>query len=363
MPKLNCFSGLLTVLLLLAGCASEPEPEEVVRPVKMLTLGKESEGNVRVYPGTVNAMQTGRMSFDNDGRVIELPINEGQKVKKGQLLARLDPADFEAELNSAKAEFAQAKAEYNRNRQLYEQKVISLATFQVKEKEFEVSQSQMQIAQKAYDETFLKAPFDGVVAEKSIKNFEQVRAKQLICTIQDVTQLEVVVDVPESDMARGRPQESVEEINKRMNVKAEFASIPGAEFPLRLKEFQTQADAATQTFRITLVMTPPPDSSILPGMTASVIVPVQDLGMRPGTQFNIPANAVVSDAEGKSFVWLVDADEKIKKVPVEVGKMSGQDIAVTSGLEEGQTIAVSGVNSLRNGMKVRPFEDKSAPEG
>jgi len=362
---MRTFSPLLSVAaiaLFLAGCGSEPPPKEVVRPVKMLTLGDSSAGNTRVYPGTVNAMETARMSFESAGRIIELPIKEGQKVAKGELLARLDPVDFEAQLNSAKAEFSQAKAEYNRNRSLYEQKVISLAAFQVKEKEFEVAQSKMQIAQKAFDETYLKAPFEGVVAEKAVKNYEQVQAKQLICTVQDVSQLEVVVNVPENDMARGAPQETIEELNKQIKVFAKFDIAPDKEFPLKLKEYQTQADPTTQTFRITLVMNPPKNVSILPGMTATVVVPARDLGINPGKQFAIPANAVVSDASGKSFVWLVREDSTVKKVPVEVGQMSGDSIRVQSGLKSGETIAVSGVNALRDGMKVRPYEDKKEDE-
>lgn len=366
MKKAGIYSyGALGVALaaLLGGCGSEPEPEPVVRPVKMMTLGASSGGNTRVYPGTINAMETAQMSFESGGRLIELPINEGQPVKKDVLLARLDPVDFEASLNSAKAKFAQAKAEYQRNRSLYEQKVISLATFQVKEKEFEVAQSEMQIAQKAFNETFLKAPFDGVIAQKAVKNFEQVGAKQLICVVQDISQLEVVVDVPESDMARGRPQKTVEELNQTLDVKVEFASKPGESFPLKLKEYQTSADPETQTFRITMVMTPPENSGILPGMTASVIVPTRDLGINQGKQFTVPANAVLSDADGKSFVWLVGDDMVVKKQPVEVGQMHGADILIQSGLKEGEKIAVSGVNALRDGMTVKPYEDKKPEEG
>ncbi len=357
----NLFQGAscLGLAVLLFGCGSEPEPEPVVRPVKMMKLGDSKKGNVREYPATVNAMETAQMSFESSGRLIELPINEGQTVKKEALLARLDPVDFEAALNSAKAQFAQAKAEYQRNRSLYEQKVISLATFQVKEKEFEVSQSDMQIAQKAFNETFLRAPFDGVIAQKAVKNFEQVAAKQLICVVQDISQLEVIVDVPESDMARGRPQKSVEELNQEINVNVEFASIPDKTFPLKLKEYQTAADPETQTFRITMVMTPPENSGILPGMTATVIVPTRDLGLvNDGGSFPIPANAVVSDASGGSFVWVVTPEMVVKKTEVKVGQMHGDQITVTSGLKAGDTIAVSGVNALRDGMKVKPYEDK-----
>ena len=109
-----------SVGLLLVGCSQAPvEEEPPVRPVKIHTIGSLEPTAMREYPGTIRAFQTAEMGFEVPGRVIEFLVREGDQIKKNQVLARLDPRDYQAELKVAQANLAKAQADYTRSTNIY----------------------------------------------------------------------------------------------------------------------------------------------------------------------------------------------------------------------------------------------------
>lgn len=351
------FGGLLMCSLLLAGgCDKEPPPQpQVVRPVKMLAIEGPGSASQREYPATVKATQQADMGFEVPGRIVEFLVNEGQIVKSGEVLARLDDRDYQAELEKAKANQRKAQADLNRSLSIYRQDkgAISTTTIESDRRAKEVTDAALTQAEKAVEDTVLRAPFDGYMARKLVEDFANVQAKEPVLILQDISQLEVEVSVPERDIAGGMPKQTPAEITARVSPEVSITSIPDRSFPARVKEFATTADPTTRTFQVRLIFDRPDDISILPGMTARVRANVVKEG---GTR--IPLTAAQSDAQHKAFVWKVDPDSMtVSRAPIELGDTRGSEVEVASGLEPGSIIAISGLGQLEDGMQVRRFGD------
>ncbi len=419
----KCFRFIMLLLLVLFSfsCGEEDikEVPEHVRPVKMLTLESVSSMIKREFPGKVRAASRVDLAFKKSGPLIELPVDEGQEIEKGELIARIDPRDFNTELLKLKSRIAEANAnlkamkkgarpediqvleaevsaasarsknadqQYKRYKELYIQKQVSKAEFDRYKSSRDVSKAQLNtaiqnlakgkkgarkedieameasiqglMAQKksaedAISDTYLKAPFSGLIATKYVNNFEEIQAKQPIVSLQDVSSIEILVDVPEVIIASFNNDDNTE-------VYAEFSANPGKEYPLILKEFSTVADPQTQTYRIVMTMKAPDDINILPGMTANVFGKADTGAGNNPDYFLIPVNSVVTDESGEKFyVWIVDPETmRVGKTEVSVGVVSGISIAVTGGLKSGQVIVTAGVNYLQDGVKVKKLTGK-----
>jgi len=337
------------------GCEQQPaEQAPVVRPIKILTIEAGGSAGQREYPATIKATQQADMGFEVPGRVEEFLVKEGQLVEKGELLARLDARDYQADLEKARANQRKAVADLKRSLSIYEQDkgAISKGAIESDRRAKEVTDAALQQAEKAVEDTMLRAPFDGYVARKLVEDFANVQAKEPVLILQDVSQLEVEVSVPERDMVSGASS-SVDEITARAQPEVSITSIPGRSFPARVKELATTADPSTRTFQIRLLFDPPDDVSILPGMTARVRAQAnREAGIR------IPANAVTGDAEYQPMVWKVNpASMTVSRAPVQLGDLHGDEVEVSSGLQDGDLIALSGLRFLQEGMQVRRYGD------
>ena len=372
--KISIFVSLsVSMLFFITACGKKEEAvtEEVIRPVKTATVAAGADISGITLPGKVRASQRVELAFKEvGGRLIELPIagREGQPVKEGDLLARIDPRDFQTNLrnvqgrlNEAIASLDLAKAEYDRVKRIQAQDPGAISGADIDRKREAVNAMQGRIkslraevaaARDKLSDTYLKAPFAGLIAKRYVDNFQDVKPKQPILALEDISSVEILIDVAESVMAieRSGGEEGLTSV-------AEFPTIRGKQFPLELKEYATTADPATQTYQVVLQMPQPEGVSILPGMTATVTV---SRGQSTATEkpVIIPAIAVLAEPDGKSFVWIVDNKEMtVRKQEVKVGMISGsENIDVTEGLEGGETIAVAGILQLQEGMKVRLWE-------
>jgi RND family efflux transporter MFP subunit len=339
------------------GCGDEPAaPAPVAQPVKILTVGGGGTGAALEYSGEISPAQNAEPAFEVPGKMIEFPVEEGQHIEEGAVIARLDPRDYQAEADKAKANFKKTEADLKRYTTLYEKGVNPLTDVERSQRRMEVAEAELRTAGKALEDSTLRAAFAGTVAKKLAEDFQNVRAKQPIIILQDESTLEIKVAVPESDYARMKPGLTNEERTRRTQPKVSISSIAGRSFPARIKEFSTTADPVTRTFQATFAFESPSDVVIRPGMSAKVRLHPSDSAISPGA-VAIPARAVRTDESGEAFVWVVDPETmKVKRTPVVAGDLSGESIAVSSGLSPGQQIATSGVHHLRDGMEVRRFE-------
>ena len=338
-----------------AAACEQPIPEavEVVRPVKMLELDGGGASASFEYPAQIAATTDAEIAFEVSGLITEFPVDQGQFVQAGDLLAQIDPRDFEAQLDAVRAQRNVAYADYQRYQDLYAADAASLQELEVSRRQFEVSDARIRTAEKALADTTLRAPFSGQVARKMVEEFQSVSARQPILVLQDVVEtLDVIVNVPENDLTF-RPEEAVGDLDAAVRLTAELTGYPGERIPLRIKEFASQADPITRTFEVTFSFSPPERFRILPGMTATVFVdPLEETGT-----FSVPAQAIVSNEGGEPFVWVVDRSAMtVSRRSVRLGDLVGAEAQVVEGLSSGDVIAVSAAQNLRDGMEVREIQ-------
>lgn len=351
--QLPIFMALMLAFLLATGCEKKEEavPKEVIRPVKVITVAGSSSNIPLIFPGKTRANQRVELSFKIPGPLVEMSVEEGQFIKKGKLIARILPRDFKINLDAAKARAVNADRQYERYKELYVRKQVSKADFDRYKASRDVAAANLEDAKNALKDTYLKAPFDGIVAKRHVQNFEEVQAKQPIVFFQDNSKIEILVDAPENLIVTLEQERKIE-------AAATFAAAPGKAFPVTLKEYSTEADPQTQTYQVVLIMDQPEGINILPGMTATVT------GKRPETekmavQIIIPAISVMEDPQEKAFVWVLKKEGMtVHKTEVTVGEMTGsKNILILKGLTGGEVIVTSGLTKLQEGMKVSIWKE------
>ncbi|MEJ2720526.1 MAG: efflux RND transporter periplasmic adaptor subunit [bacterium] len=341
--------------MFLVGCGRKEagETSPVVRPVKTMMVGGIISGELR-FPATVEAGEKALLSFRVPGRLIELPVDEGMTVKSGQLIARLDPEDFQIAIDEAEANFTKASSDYKRYQQLYEKNAVPLAELEQRRSQRDVTKARLDEAKRNLGYTYLRAPFDGQIGRRYVENFMDVRPNEEIVDLNDVRNVEIIFDVAENLIKGIRAGWTVEAF-------ALFDAAPGKRYPLTRKEIATRADAATQTFKVTYEMPQPEDFLLLPGMTAEALVVLTATEEAAESErITIPAIAVMGDAENNAYVWLVDPEKMtVHKRVVDMGPVTGTtDIVVREGLQTGDIVVIAGVTELQEGMEVRLWENQ-----
>jgi len=351
--RLLILGAALLAALMTAGCGRKEEPERapVARPIKTLRITGGGEGRL-TFPGTVQAMDRAELSFRVNGPLVELPVNEGDEVKKGQLLARLDPRDYEIAAAEAQAVFEKSEADLARYQRLYEQEAVPLADLELARAQRDMSKARYDQARADVRDTRLVAPFDGWVGRRFVQNFEDVQAKERILTLHNIENLEIVVDVAEGLVAR---------VKKVQGIYVRFSAAPEEEFPLTLQEFSAEADPKTRTYQVTLSFPQPKNIRVLPGMTGTVVaVNPEAMGQDQGGTFVVPVSAVGGGDSGTPYVWIVDEEGMfVTRRDVRVGSVTGTDgIQILEGLTGGETIALTGVTQLTEGAQVRLMNER-----
>jgi RND family efflux transporter MFP subunit len=363
-PKLgmnNCCARRvwLTVSLsvFVAACGQEAplEQVEVARPIKMMSVGAGAIGGTLEVPGSVAAAQSADLSFEVSGRMMARIVEEGQLVEAGEVVAKLDSRDYVAQRNGARARRDTAKADYDRYRVAFEKNAVTEQQVSRSKGQLDVTQAEFDIAEKALQDTELKAPFAGRIARRLVDDFANVRPKEAVMVLQDESSLELRVAVAERDWGRGNTGLPREELTRRINPRVEIAARRGRFFPAYIKEASNSADPVTRTYEVTFGFENPADANISPGMTGKIIVDLytESLAAEEGSM-SVPSNAVFADADGDPHVWVVDpASMRVAERAVEPGELTGAMVPILSGLSDGDIVVVSGVNSLADGMLVR----------
>ncbi len=347
-------------LWVLAGCGgAEPAaPPPATRPVKVFTVEGGRSELVRTFPGRVDASQRAELAFRVPGQLQEILVREGDLVQEGQVLARLDPADYEVVLEDRQANFDNAKRNFDRARELIDDGNISRIDYDRMEAQFRSASAALSQARLNLEYTVLTSPFRGRIAERRVENFEDVLARQTVFWLQNIDRLDIVIDLPESVVRsiRGSAGENrdlpSDQTVARARAFARFEGRSEQRFPLLPKEIATQADQQTQTFRATLTMDAPTDFNVLPGMTATVVLDLSDVVDKEGVKW-VPVRSVQADSGLEPRVWVLDPDTMtVSAREVVIGRMSGQMIEVREGLAGGEEIVAVGAPYLAEGMAV-----------
>lgn len=341
--------------------AEVPE-KEVIRPVKTVTLRSNGKGGLWQYYGTLQGGKRVDLSFRVSGPIRSIRVDKGASVKKGQLLATLDPRDYQTQLKQAQSNQAQAQAQYEnaaanfkRYENLYKQKVVPKSTYDTYKTQMNVALSSLNVAKASttavrdsLKDTELRAPFDGVIVDRMVENFQDVNAKQTIFILQDISMLEIVFNIPDTDVIWASKATS----SAPDSIRAKFDAIPDKTFPLTVKEFVLQADRSTNTFPVTAVMPQQQGVALLPGMTA--VVEVEVLDSSGGERvFTVPQTALVSEGDD-TYVWCCE-NNAVKRVKVKQSRPHNNGFIDISSeqLKDGNKIVVAGAHLLHEGQKVR----------
>jgi RND family efflux transporter MFP subunit len=350
---------LTTFLLVACGDEAPPEKKEIVRPVKLMTIDAGGAGSTLEYPGEVSAARSVELGFEVAGKIVELPISDGMAVEKAAVLGRLDDADYVAARDAAEANRKATESAYERAKRIFDQGAGSQAEVDKTLRDIDVAKQSLKQAQKALNDAVLKAPFSGRVARKIADNFQNVQAKEPILLLEDISSLELDINVPEQDFARMKPGVSLAQRTELVKPEIQVSTISGRSFAAKMKSFETAADPTTRTYKATFAFKKPADVNVLPGMTAKVILHIPGNVMKDvGGGFLIPAAAAIVDTDGSAYVWRFDqGSSQVSRATVTLGDMSGESVRVLSGLQGGDRIAISGAAHLQEGMKVRPLAE------
>lgn len=336
-----------SLILCSYGCQKAPETEAspALRLVQTQRVEPGATENWREFPGTVQAGQQADLSFRLAGKLASIVPEEGDQIEQGQVLATLEDADYQIQLNSAQAEYARASAEFARAGALLAKQLISQTDYDKMQAQYVAALASLESARQNLQYTIIEAPFKGIVARRYVDNFEDVSAQQSILTIQDLSTLRIKVDIPETVMIRLKQ-------DSQLKVYAAFDALPEQRFPLTLHAVATEADPVSHTYSVTFNMAASGSANILPGMSLTV----RGTQQLQDNSIVIPTHAVAENANGR-FVYVVqnngDGTGVVNMRLVSTGQINEQGITILSGLIAGETIVTAGMSKMSDGLQVR----------
>ncbi|MDJ0865982.1 MAG: efflux RND transporter periplasmic adaptor subunit [Myxococcota bacterium] len=349
MRSLPFCAGAALGLLAVFACSEPPPPPEPIRPVVAMQVAHEGAFDERWFPGRAKATREANIAFEVPGRLVERPVQIGDRVETGQLLAKLDPRDFLNSLNQARAARNRASAFRDRVVQAARTGAVSRQEVTDAQAELEAAEAEVEIRAKALQDSELFAPFDGKVSAALVENFENVLAKQVIMRVLDTSKIEMVIDIPEAQISNA-PYVT--------GMRVRFTPFPDREFRGEVIEISNEATEATRTYPVNILIEQPEDLEILPGMAgeATAILDLPDDPDDPkGLEIRLSA-LVPADDGTSSYVWVIDREtQTVSRRPVELGDTTSRGIFVR-GLERGEWVAVAGTRTLREGQRVRLVE-------
>lgn len=346
----------------LVGCGEsegdQSSAETVIRPVRTLTVGDIDPGVRGGLTGRAEAAREVSLGFRVSGDVLALLASVGEEVEEGQLVAMLDPATYETEVDrlaanrqSAVATRINAEGDAERDRVLFSQGHIAQARLDETEAILaqavaEVAATEAALRQSELDlrYTQLLAPFDGVVVATYVEAFEDVSSNEAVLRLLDPSRIEMTIDVPETLISQLAFVGDIEVI---------FDAFPDHPLAAEITEVGTEASATTRTFPVTLSMDQPQDIVILPGM-AGVARPTTIVNPE-GTPLVVPVASIVDAIDGAgSFVWVVDPEAlTVSQRAVNLGEVLAEGVIITDGVAIGDIVVTAGVHSLSDGQRVR----------
>jgi RND family efflux transporter MFP subunit len=349
---------LIPFSIILLACSQEASKDvlDPIRPVKIFQVHSAEESMLRKFPAQVHSAERADLAFRVAGELQSLPAKAGMEVKRGDVLAILDPSDYQIKLNDRKARQQLAQSQFQRMSDLLDRKQISQAQYDQVKAELDISNAALSAARTDLSYTQLKAPFSGQVSQIYIDNHQPVAAGKTVMMLQVRDQLEVRMQIPESLMANMSESKGAEMYQPEV----EFEAIPGKRFLSRYKEHNAQADEATGSFSLTLTLPRPAKLNLLPGMSASVHVDLNRVLSQKSNVVTIPSQAVFQgehqqEGSSEAQVWIVNGDMTLSPRQVTVGRLIQSGIEILSGLQAGEKLVAVGVHQAHEGMKVRPW--------
>lgn len=337
----------------LSGCSEEKkEVAHEVRPVKVIKVEPVNVASTLVYSGSVKARTEMNLGFRINGKIVERRVDIGDRVKKGDVLMRLDRADIalsenraKANLEAARQQFDTADAAWKRADQLFRQRTIPLALLEQRKLTLDQARSALTSAESAVNEvtnqlayTDLVANRDGVVTLVQADAGQVIGAGNVAVVVAADDEKEVQISVPETDIAAFTVGQTVD---------AGFWADPSLKMKGTVREIAASADPLSRTFAVRVSLKN--DPAIRLGMTATV----EAAGKTAQPVVNLPLSAL-SKTEGRTVVWVVDAASgTVSPRDVTTGPFTPQGVSIDKGLSRGDIVVAAGTQFMTDHLKVR----------
>ena len=344
--------SLSAFTLIFSGCSKTQSTENIVRPVKVDTVYIRNE-ITRDYSGVVNAVNYVKMTFRVSGQIIKLNVVEGQKVKKGEVIAQIDPREINLQLEAAKADYETSKAQLERNQRLLQHQAVSKQEYEIAQSQYQQSKSNYEAQQNNIYDTYLRAPFDGSIVKLDVENYQRVMAGVTIGTLVNSHNLEVYFTVPDNTLSL------IEKGHNKFTV--EFEVYKGIKFDAVLKEYVEMSPDGSG-IPVFLTITDPrfkiDEYDIKPGFSCNVTMKVQ-IDNKDSEFPYVPLTAILGSPDTNSKnVWVYNpSTSTVNLTPVTTGSLLDENnILITNGLKKGDIVVTAGVTQITNGEKVKVLQ-------
>lgn len=329
-------------LLFLCSCGA-PRPEvQTVRPVK-IKVASGAEFLDRDFAGLATPDDAVNLAFKLAGQVLDVPVSQGESVKKGALLAELDPRDVRLRVDADHSAFTEASSQLTRMKRLLEHEAVSRQEYESAQTRYAQAKSAYENSKDLLSETKLRAPFAAVVEAKYVDAYQRVQSGEPILRIVSPVTTTVKFTLPEAALYL------LSDTATRFTV--EFDNYRGVRFAAVLKDYaKTSSDASGFPVSLTLKGVDTARYPISPGM--SCVITMRSADPVAGA-VSVPISAVYSPAAGGSYVWTIAGDSVVQR-SVRLGELFGSDrVVIDSGLRSGERVVTAGVYQLSDGERVR----------
>ncbi|WP_417579838.1 efflux RND transporter periplasmic adaptor subunit [Nitrincola sp.] len=341
---------IASAFFILPGCNdSHTEQQTPTVPlVRLLQISPDSTTAERYFPARLEAAQAADLSFQVSGKLVHFPVIKGDQIRKGELIAGLDQTDYQLLLESTRVAYAQAERDLNRLEQLRSQNHVSQAQLDEARTVYDRASVELDRAKQNLIYTEIFAPYDALIADRMADKFTQLAAGTPLVRIQDLSRIEVEIAVPEMLLPQVQDPAGY-------YVTATLPSVPDRQFELSFKEYATEPDPRSRTYRVTFDMENPTDLRLLPGMSATVRVAlIQDKNPLPV----LPLHALVGEGD-QTQVFVYDPDaQQVALRAVITGRLMAEGIEILEGIQRGEWVVATGAGFLSDGMQVRADLDQ-----
>ncbi|MBP0443603.1 efflux RND transporter periplasmic adaptor subunit [Roseomonas sp. SSH11] len=328
------------------GTEEASRPERPPTPV-VLAEARQEEILRRVEAvGTVAAVDSVTVATATAGRITEIEFEQGQRVEEGAVLARLDPAEQQAELLAARAEAAEIEQAVERGEQLLHTGNTPRATVEDARRRLQAALARMRAAESRLRDTEVRAPFAGRVGLRRVSVGSVVQAGTALTTLDAVDPIALRFTVPEQEMGRLRPGAPVEVTSP---------AFPERRFEGRIHALDGRVDPATRTLEVEARL-PNPDGELRPGMLVNLRVATE----RVADAVTVPPRAV--QLRGTTHFVYRERDGKAERAEVRIGIREPERMEILEGLSPGDRVVVEGGDQVGDGQPINPREEE-APAG
>jgi len=354
----------VAAVLALTACGGKEEAQEVPRPVLVVRPVGDSSVQASAFAGEIRAREESPLSFRIGGQIVRRVVDAGDRVKRGDVLAELDPGDARLEVEAAQAqaaaadaELARASAERKRFDRLAKDQLVSRsaaesqdATYSAAAGQARAAHAQLDVARNQRDYTQLRAPRDGVIATRNAESGQTVSAGQVVYTLAGAGGREVAIALPESrirEFVVGQP------------VLVELWSKPGERLPGRIREIAAAADPQARTYATRIALDARAAAEVDLGQSARVYIASQRTAQ--SATMRLPLSALQRGPNGATSVWVVDASHKLRLAPIRIGAYGEDSVPVISGVRANDWVVAAGGHLLREGQAVAPVDRENRP--